>query len=114
MRLTIAASLPVLLLSGMALAGVDEKAAEARILAACQAEAGAEARRCDCYISEIKSRVPAETYGPMMALAAAAMSGDAALMQDFLSEAQLDPEATERMLAEMERAVALAAAICGG
>lgn len=109
---------PVLFAMLLPLAGasaqIDAQEAEKRILAACAAETGGAApERCDCYVSEIKSRVPAGTYGSMIVLAAAALSGDMELLRAFVEKAQLDPEAYDRMLGEMERAVSLAAAICG-
>lgn len=114
MRLTLPLGLVLLAASGAAAAQVDSGEAEASILAACRAESGEDGpERCACYVSEIRSRVPADAYGTMIELAAAVLTGDMAAMQDVIDKSGLDPEATDRMLADMREAVTMAAAICG-
>jgi len=95
-----------------ALAQLEPEEAESRIREACKAEAGTDPAKCDCYVGELKSVLPSDTYEPMMALAAAVMSEDMALLQEVLSDGGIDAGQLNEMVLEMQQALGAAEQRC--
>jgi len=94
------------------LAQINAEEAESRIREACKAEDGTDPAKCDCYVTELKSILPADTYESMMALAAAVMSEDMALLQEVLSDGGIDAGQLNEMVLEMQQALGTAEQRC--
>lgn len=100
--------------SGQAdIAVMDEGSAEEAIIAACKSEEGAEPAKCDCYVAELKSLLPASDYRRSVILAALAMTNEALPMLDFIRSEKLDAEAFTTLMEGMEKALKQAEQRCG-
>lgn len=95
-----------------AAAQIDAEEAESRIREACKAEEDTDPAKCDCYVGELKSILPTATYDSMMALAAAVMSEDMALLQEVLSSGEVDAGQLNEMVLEMQQALGAAEQRC--
>lgn len=93
-------------------AQIDAAEAERRIREACKAEDGTDPAKCDCYVTELKSILPAQTYDSMVTLAAAVMSDDMALLQDILASGEIDAGQLNEMVLEMQQALGTAEQRC--
>ncbi len=99
----------------MAAAPADREAAdaEARIRAACKADANADPDKCDCYVDTLKSALPRESFAAMMDFAAATMGTDQKALDEVIAAARADPDRYNAMLETMKTATAKAAETCG-
>jgi len=107
-------AIAALLAADPAAAQIAAEDAAQRIREACKLEQGTDPAKCDCYVDELETILPAETYEPMVVLAAAVMSGDRELMQEFIADSDIDSGQFNEMVLEMQQALGTAEQRCEG
>lgn len=91
---------------------LDVAEAERTVRAACKADPQTVDAECDCYMRALEELLPGDTYGLMIGLAAAGMTGDIALMQEVLDEGDISAEAFGRMQMDLQSAMTAAERRC--